>query len=107
MCIRDRFEIIKNAADLGFKLIITTDHGTINVKNPTKIIGDRNSSQNLRYKTGRSLTSSEKDNLIYNNPHNILLPKKTQGTNNIKENKKLTRIDDGINKFALSYTSAA
>ena len=46
-----------------------------NVKNPTKIIGDRNTSQNLRYKTGRSLTSSEKDNLIYNNPHNILLPK--------------------------------
>ena len=69
------FEIIKNAAELGFKLIITTDHGTINVKNPTKIIGDRNTSQNLRYKTGRSLTSSEKDNLIYNNPHDILLPK--------------------------------
>ncbi len=69
------FEIIKNAASLGFKLIITTDHGTINVKNPTKIIGDRNTSQNLRYKTGRSLTSSEKDNLIYNNPHDILLPK--------------------------------
>ena len=69
------YEIIKGAKDLGFKLIITTDHGTINVKNPTKIIGDKNSSQNLRYKTGRSLTSSEKENIIYNNPHNILLPK--------------------------------
>ncbi len=69
------FEIIKSASEYGFKLIITTDHGTINVKNPTKIIGDRNTSQNLRYKTGRSLTCNEKDNLIFNNPHEILLPK--------------------------------
>ena len=69
------FEIIKNASSLGFKLVITTDHGTINVKNPTKIIGDRNTSQNLRYKTGRSLTTNEKDNLIFKNPHEILLPK--------------------------------
>ena len=69
------FELIKNASRLGFKLIITTDHGTINVKNPTKIIGDRNTSQNLRYKTGRSLTVSDKDVLIYKNPDDILLPK--------------------------------
>jgi len=69
------FELIKNASSLGFKLIITTDHGTINVKNPTKIIGDRNTSQNLRYKTGRSLTVSDKDVLIYKNPDDILLPK--------------------------------
>ena len=54
------FELVKNASVLGFKLIVTTDHGTINVKNPSKIIGDRNSSQNLRYKTGRSLTSDKK-----------------------------------------------
>ena len=69
------FEIIKNASNLGFRLVITTDHGTINVKNPTKIIGDRNTSQNLRYKTGRSLTTNEKDNLVFKNPHDILLPK--------------------------------
>ncbi|MAI92195.1 MAG: two-component system response regulator [Flavobacteriaceae bacterium] len=69
------FEIIKNASSLGFKLVITTDHGTINVKNPTKIIGDRNTSQNLRYKTGKSLTTNEKDNLVFKNPHDILLPK--------------------------------
>ena len=69
------FEIIKNASSLGFKLVITTDHGTINVKNPTKIVGDRNTSQNLRYKTGKSLTTNEKDNLVFKNPHDILLPK--------------------------------
>ena len=69
------FEIIKNAQDLGFKLIITTDHGTINVKNPAKIIGDKNTSQNLRYKTGKSLTYNHKENISYNNPEEVGLPK--------------------------------
>ena len=50
------FEIIQKAQNLGQKLIITTDHGTINCKHPTKVIGDKNISSNLRYKTGRSLT---------------------------------------------------
>ena len=69
------FEIIKNAQDLGFKLIITTDHGTINVRNPAKIIGDKNTSQNLRYKTGKSLTYNHKENISYNNPEEVGLPK--------------------------------
>ena len=50
------FEIIKKSQKLGQKLIITTDHGTINCKNPTKIIGDKNISANLRYKTGKSIS---------------------------------------------------
>ncbi|MDG1042907.1 MAG: bifunctional response regulator/alkaline phosphatase family protein, partial [Flavobacteriaceae bacterium] len=47
-------EIIQQAKELNFKLIITTDHGTINVKNPSKVIGNKDTSLNLRYKTGRS-----------------------------------------------------
>ena len=54
-------DIIQQAQKLGFKLILTTDHGTINVKNPSKVIGDKNTSLNLRYKTGRSLTYEDKD----------------------------------------------
>ena len=49
-------EMIQKAQILELKLIITTDHGTINVKVPSKVIGDKNISSNLRYKTGRSLT---------------------------------------------------
>ena len=67
-------EIIPLASGLNFKLIITTDHGTINVKNPSKVIGDRNTSSNLRYKTGRSLTYNEKDVLAIKNPKAIHLP---------------------------------
>lgn len=67
-------ELIQVAAGLNFKLIITTDHGTINVKNPSKVIGDRNTSANLRYKTGRSLTYNDRDVLAITNPKNVHLP---------------------------------
>ncbi len=67
-------EIIQQAAQMGFKLIMTTDHGTINVKNPSKVIGDKNTSLNLRYKTGKSLTYEEKDVLAAKDPKTIHLP---------------------------------
>jgi hypothetical protein len=67
-------DIIKQAQQLNFKLIITTDHGTINVKNPSKVIGDKNTSLNLRYKTGRSLSFESKDVFAAKNPSTIGLP---------------------------------
>ena len=67
-------DIIKQAKELNFKLIITTDHGTINVKNPSKVIGDKNTSLNLRYKTGRSLSYDSKDVLAIKNPSSVGLP---------------------------------
>jgi CheY-like chemotaxis protein len=67
-------EIIQQAQKLGFKLILTTDHGTINVKNPSKVVGDKNTSLNLRYKTGRSLTYEHKDVYAVKEPKNIGLP---------------------------------
>ncbi len=67
-------EMIHQAQLLGFKLILTTDHGTINVKNPSKVVGDRDTSLNLRYKTGRSLTYDNKDVLAVKQPKDIHLP---------------------------------
>ena len=67
-------EIIQQAQKLGFKLILTTDHGTINVKNPSKVVGDKNTSLNLRYKTGRSLTYEHKDVYAVKDPKKIGLP---------------------------------
>lgn len=67
-------DIIQKAQGLGFKLILTTDHGTINVKNPSKVIGDKNISLNLRYKTGKSLTYEKKDVLVAKNPADFYLP---------------------------------
>ncbi len=66
--------IIQKAKELGQKLIITTDHGTINCSNPTKVIGDKNISANLRYKTGKSLSYENKDVYAVKNPKDIYLP---------------------------------
>jgi len=68
-------KIIKTAAENGFKLVITTDHGTIYVKKPSKVVGDRETSTNIRYKTGRSLTYEDKDVWAINNPDKLFLPK--------------------------------
>jgi len=67
-------DIIQQAQKMNFQLIITTDHGTINVKTPTKVVGDRETSLNLRYKTGRSLTYDNKDVYAIKNPKDIRLP---------------------------------
>lgn len=67
-------DIIQQGQKMGFKLILTTDHGTINVKNPSKVIGDKNTSLNLRYKTGRSLTYEDRDVYAVKDPKRIGLP---------------------------------
>ena len=67
-------DIIKQAQELNLKLIVTTDHGTINVKNPSKVIGDKDTSLNLRYKTGRSLSYEEKEVFAVKDPNRVELP---------------------------------
>jgi len=67
-------EIIQQAQKMGFKLVLTTDHGTINVKNPTRVVGDKNTSVNLRYKTGKSLTYEHRDVYAIKDPKKIGLP---------------------------------
>ena len=68
-------DIIKKARDLDFKLIITTDHGTINVQNPIEIKGKKDTSSNLRYKSGRSMTYNKKELVEVKNPEDYELPR--------------------------------
>ena len=68
------FEIIKLAANNKMKLMITTDHGTINVKRPSKIIAQKEVNLNLRYKTGKSITYEDKKVYAVHNPQEIKLP---------------------------------
>ncbi len=67
-------EMIQKAQHLKMQLVITTDHGTINVKNPSKLIGDKNTSLNLRYKTSKNITYEAKDVFAVKNPSDIGLP---------------------------------
>jgi len=57
------------------KVIITTDHGTIRVKKPFKIIGDRNTNSNLRYKQGKNLSYDSNDIYVVKDPSSLHLPK--------------------------------
>ncbi|AZQ44417.1 T9SS response regulator signal transducer PorX [Nonlabens ponticola] len=68
-------EMIQRGQEMGMKLILTTDHGTINVSQPSKVVGDKNTSLNLRYKTGRSLSYEDKDVVAATDPATIKLPK--------------------------------
>lgn len=67
--------IVKKSAEEGIKIIVTTDHGTIFVKEPTKVIGDKESSTNLRYKLGKQLQYDPKDVLAIDQPEKFFLPK--------------------------------
>lgn len=68
-------ETLKWIAQKKCRVILTTDHGTIRVKNASKVIGDRNTNNNLRYKQGKNLSFIDKDVLHIKNPHEALLPK--------------------------------
>lgn len=68
-------EIFRKIADAGCKVVLTTDHGTIHVKNPVKIVGDRNTNTNLRYKVGRNLNYDESQVFTVKDPAAAKLPK--------------------------------
>ncbi len=68
-------DLLKKISQKKVKLIITTDHGTIRVKHPSKVIGDRNTNTNLRYKQGRNLNFNPKEVFLIKNPHEAKLPK--------------------------------
>ena len=67
-------EVIQKASELRFDLAITTDHGTINVDQAIEVIGTRETSTNLRYKTGQSLSCNSKGVFEINDPSKIKLP---------------------------------
>ena len=67
-------EIIKKAAESDCQLVITTDHGSIRVKDPVRILGDRNTTTNLRYKDGKNLNYNNKNVMGVENPKDVFLP---------------------------------
>jgi len=69
------FDLLKTLASHPVKVIFSTDHGTIRVQNPIKIIGDRKTSSNLRYKMGRNLDYDPKKVFELTNPQKAMLPK--------------------------------
>lgn len=67
-------DIFRRLAELGYKVIVTTDHGTIRVDNPIKVVGDRNTNTNLRYKVGKNLNYNPRQVYEMHNPKSFGLP---------------------------------
>lgn len=68
------WEALQKAAERGIRLIVTTDHGTIRVNQPSKVVGDRETTTNLRYKLGRNLKYESRDVLDIRDPKKVGLP---------------------------------
>lgn len=69
------YAALKKIADKNIKLILATDHGSVQVKSASKVIGDKQTTNNIRYKHGRNLQYESKAVLAYREPHDIGLPK--------------------------------
>jgi len=70
----DLYTILKLLSERGHTVVITSDHGTIRVDNPVKVTGDRETSANLRYKTGRNLAYNSREVYEVQRPEDIQLP---------------------------------
>lgn len=66
--------LLKKIAERGHRAVLTTDHGAIRVKNGVKVVGDRDTSSNPRYKLGRSLAYNPKEVHAITRPENAGLP---------------------------------
>ncbi len=69
------FDYLKEVSGKKIKVVLTTDHGTIRAQNPVKVIGDRKTSSNLRYKQGKNLNYNPDEIYEIKQPELIHLPK--------------------------------
>lgn len=76
-------DLFKAMALSGYKVVLTTDHGAICVNNAIKVIGDRNTNTNLRYKLGKSLTYNPKQVFEITKPEEVQLPRLNVSTSYI------------------------
>ncbi len=67
-------ELFKMLAQTDYEIVITTDHGSIRATKPLKIIGDRNTNTNLRYKLGKNLSYNSKEVFAIHDPAKAQLP---------------------------------
>jgi DNA-binding response OmpR family regulator len=97
-------ELLKILASHSVKVIFSTDHGTIRVQNPVKIIGDRTTSSNLRYKMGRNLDYDPKKVFELKDPSKAMLPKTNISSRYIFAlNKDYLIYQNNYNHFAAYY----
>ncbi|MES2880730.1 MAG: response regulator [Bacteroidota bacterium] len=70
-------QALKKIADKKVKIVVATDHGSVRVKTPVKVVGDKQTTTNLRYKHGRNLAYDPKEVLAFKDPKDGALPSPT------------------------------
>ena len=77
------YDLLKQLNQHDIRVIITTDHGAVRVNDPVKVIGDRQTSANLRYKQGRNLNYNKKEVFEVLQPEHVHLPRTNMTTSYI------------------------
>lgn len=67
-------QLLHRLSQTDCRVVLTTDHGSIRTDTPVKIIGDRNTNTNLRYKLGRNLACESRDVFTIKDPKSVFLP---------------------------------
>ncbi len=67
-------DLFRRISERGYRIVLTTDHGTIRVDNPVKVVGDKNTNTNLRYKVGKNLSYNPKQVYEIKRPEEFGLP---------------------------------
>lgn len=73
-------ELFRRLASFDYDLLVTTDHGSIRVDTPSKVVGDRNVNTNLRYKMGKNLSYNAKEVYEVRHPRALQLPQPNLST---------------------------
>ena len=100
-------EMIKYIASKKGRMVITTDHGSIQVKQPSTFSGPKELNANLRYKTGRGMSMESRDVFFIKNPSDAFLPEDSMGYNFAfaKEDNYLV-YQNGYNKIVSIYKNS-
>ena len=97
-------ELIKNLAEENIHVVVTTDHGAIRVNNPVKVIGDRETNTNLRYKLGKNLNYKSKQVFEVRDPRKAFLPSRNVSTSYIfAYNNDFLAYPNNFNYYAKYY----
>lgn len=98
-------DLFKRIAEKGYTVVLTTDHGTIRVDNPVRVIGDRNTNTNLRYKLGKNLDYPSKQVYEIRRPERFGLPSPNVSTAYIiATNRDFFAYPNNYNHYVQYYT---
>lgn len=98
-------DLLNKIAEKGYKIVLTTDHGTIRVKNAIKVVGDKNTNTNLRYKLGKNLNYESKKVYEIKDPSTAGLPSPNISTKYIfAQNEDFFAYPNNYNYYVSYYT---